>query len=619
MNGLWIASACFLALWLGYRFYGRLVASHVYGAGSFPDEGMPSRHLYDGRDFVPTRRGVLLSHHFVTIAGAGPIVGPAVAVTWGWLPALLWIVLGTVLIGAVHDLGALVASVRNQGRTVGDLAADILTPRVRLLFLAFIFLALWIVLAVFAFVIASLFVAIPQSVPAIWLELPLAVLVGVMILRRGGSLLRWSLFALVMMYAFIALGMQPAVAAVFDGFGIVFWLGALFVYAYLASVLPVQSLLQPRDLINAHQLFAALGLLAVGLFTAALTASPALEVVAPAVNQQLPAGAPLLFPFLFITIACGAVSGFHCMVASGTTARQLASERDARSIGFGGMVLEGGLAVLVVLCCVTAAGFADRAAWDAKYSVAWVDRLGFVDKLEGLIVGGAAYMGEALGVVGIGGFAIETFLQVALTVVIISFAATTMDSATRIQRYVVGELAGAVRLGFFQRPHPATAVAVGTAAALAICAGTGGTGGLALWPVFGVANQLLACLTLLVISTWLAKRGRTVAFTVPPMLFLIVIVSWAAVVQLVQFAQQPADNWHLITVLAVGLVLEGWMFVEGVAAWRLAGRLRGERAKLSEAELESAWLARGGAAIGPDGVVRRPPGSGTSGERQVGC
>jgi len=173
-----LAIASGLILWLGYRFYGRWVATRVFGVGEIEDDQMPSRKLANGVDFVATKRSILFGHHYVTIAGAGPIVGPAVAVTWGWLPALLWVVFGAVLIGAVHDLGALVLSARNQGRSIGDLCAEILSPRVRLLFLIFIFLALWVVLAVFAFVIASLFVARPESILAVWIEIPLALLVG---------------------------------------------------------------------------------------------------------------------------------------------------------------------------------------------------------------------------------------------------------------------------------------------------------------------------------------------------------------------------------------------------------------------------------------------------------
>jgi carbon starvation protein len=598
MNALVIALGSAAALWLGYRFYGRFVTRHVYGAGDKPDEVMPSHARRDGVDFVPTRRSILFGHHYVTIAGAGPIVGPAVAVTWGWLPALLWVVLGSIFIGAVHDLGALVASVRNKGRTIGDLAADIMTPRVRLLFLAFIALALWVVLAVFAFVIGALFAAKPESVLAVWIEVPLAMFVGYMVYKRNASMLVWSLVALVAMYVAIGLGTLDGVKALFDGGSIVFWLTILFVYAFIASVLPVTRLLQPRDYINSHQLFLALGILLLGLGVATVGAPEKLEVVAPAVNRSAPDDAPLLYPFLFITIACGAISGFHCMVASGTTARQLDSERDARAIGYGAMILEGALAVVVILCCVSAAGFADLDAWAAKYSTGWLGKGKLLPKLAGFIDGGAGYMQSAVPFLSL------AFLKTVITVVIISFAATTMDSATRIQRYVIAELGDAVGAPALRGKYLATTLAVGSAAALAMFAGTGGSGGLVLWPVFGVMNQLLACLTFLILNTWLAKRGKPVIYTTIPMVFLIGTVSWAAIGQLRVFGRDPGANWHLLLVLGIGLALEAWMLVEGVNAFRLARRVRREGLPLEQAQM--ALAGPSGAVIGTDGVILDP-------------
>ena len=606
MNAAVIALGSAAALYLGYRFYGRFICRHVYGAGDLPDESMPSREREDGVDFVPTRRSVLFGHHYVTIAGAGPIVGPAIAVTWGWLPALLWVVLGAIFIGAVHDLGALVASVRNKGRTIGDLAADIMTPRVRLLLLIFISMALWVVLAVFGFVIAGLFTSKPESVLAIWVEIPLALLVGHMVSRRGGSMLLWSLIALVLMYVAIGVGMLDPIRGLF-AFGdhaLLIWLIILFVYAYVASVLPITKLLQPRDYINSHQLFLALGLLLVGLAVAPFLASDKIELVAPAVNRDLPADATMLYPFLFITIACGAISGFHCMVASGTTARQLSTERDAHAIGYGAMILEGGLAVVVILCCVSAAGFS-KAEWFAHYSASWVGGMGLIGRITGFIEGGAGFIGEALAVVGITN--IHGFLTTVIAVVVISFAATTMDSATRIQRYVISEIGGALGWRPLRKMHLATGLAVFSAAALAIgIEGPKGigSGGMMLWPIFGVTNQLLACLTFLILNTWLAKRGRPIIYTTIPMLFLLVTVSWAGVSQLTGFAAE--GRWPLVFVLAVGLGLEAWMVWEGLLAFKIARRAR-EQLRLDQISVIEAQLAMAGptgAVIGDDGIIR---------------
>jgi carbon starvation protein len=290
------------------------------------------------------------------------------------------------------------------------------------------------------------------------------------------------------------------------------------------------------------------------------------------------------------------------MVASGTTSRQLSSERDARMIGYGGMIMEGALAVVVIVCCVSAAGFADVGAWHAKYSTTWLGAGKLLPKLEGFIHGGAGYMQSAVPLLS------DDFLQAVITVVIISFAATTMDSATRIQRYVVAELGSAVGVPALRGKHLATAVAIGSAAALAIFAGTSGSGGLVLWPVFGVMNQLLACLTFLILTTWLVKRGKPIVYTVVPMLFLIFTVSWAAISQLKMFAAQPAENWHLLLVLAIGLVLEAWMLVEAGAALRLARRVRDQlqTRTITAEEAQLALAGPSGAVIGEDGIIRNP-------------
>ncbi|MGB1071032.1 MAG: carbon starvation protein A [Planctomycetota bacterium] len=559
-----------LALWWGYRFYGKWISTRVYGIGDFEDQALPSNKQANGIDFVPTQRSILFGHHYVTIAGAGPIVGPAVAVTWGWLPAVLWVVLGSIFIGAVHDLGSLVLSARNQGRSIGDLCAEILSPRVRTIFLIFIMLALWVVLAVFAFVIASLFVAHPESILAVWIEIPLALLVGWKLLR-GGSMLIWGGLALITMYLCIGIGshesVRPLLAFEWGDSSLgetlkenarLFWLFILFIYAWIASSMPVQKLLQPRDAINSHQLFAAIGALIVGMVVATVSGSSDLEIVAPAINQNPPAEAPPLFPFLFITIACGAISGFHCMVASGTTSKQLESESHARSIGYGAMILEGGLAVIVILCCVSAAGFADAASWAAKYSSNWVGSDSLIVRLDGFIYGGAAFIQEVVP------FPAIEFLASVVTVVIISFAATTMDSATRIQRYVLEELGRSSGLRVLENRHVAAATAVVSAGALALLAGEGGTGGLVLWPIFGVTNQLLASLTLVVLTTWQSRRGRPVLPTLIPLVALTFIVGWAATVKMTQLLSGDSIPWHQVGVLGLGIILQVWMLVEGL-------------------------------------------------------
>ena len=294
-------------------------------------------------------------------------MGPAVAVIWGWVPALLWVLFGSILIGAVHDFGSLVVSIRNRGQTVGDIAGRVLTKRTRLLFLFILFMALTIVLAIFGLVIASVFRQYPASIFPCLVQIPLAILIGVYLHRRGINILVPSLVSLALMYLSVYYGNVGILGAfnnTLAGWQIMIWVGVLLVYSYIASVLPVWVLLQPRDYINSLQLLSALALVVVGLVIAGLIGGAPnasggdrtpLEIVAPAFRMA-PEGAPLVFPFLFITIACGAISGFHCLVSSGTSSKQIKCETDAQLVGYGSMLTEGFLAVLVILACVAGLG-----------------------------------------------------------------------------------------------------------------------------------------------------------------------------------------------------------------------------------------------------------------------
>ncbi|MEX2015831.1 MAG: carbon starvation CstA family protein, partial [Candidatus Hydrogenedentales bacterium] len=311
---------------VAYNTYGRYLARKIFGLD--PNAIVPSREMEDGVDYVPTRREVVFGHHFTSIAGTGPIVGPAIAVFWGWLPALLWVLIGSIFIGAVHDFGALVVSMRSRGQTIGDVASRMISHRARVLFLFILFFALSVVLGVFGLVIATIFALYPETVLSVWIAMPLAVIIGLWLHRKGVRLLGPSLIALAILYFAVYLGVYydwarldlvallPAADANAGfianlGTPVVVWTAILFVYCFAASVLPVWLLLQPRDYINSHQLIVALVLLTVGLFVA----HP--DFAAPALNTNTPADAPPIFPFLFITIACGAVSGFHCLVSSG--------------------------------------------------------------------------------------------------------------------------------------------------------------------------------------------------------------------------------------------------------------------------------------------------------------
>jgi carbon starvation protein len=574
MATVFIAIASFVGFIVAYNTYGRYLARKVFGLD--PEAVVPSAELEDGVDYVPTRRAVVFGHHFTSIAGTGPIVGPAIAVFWGWLPALLWVIVGSIFVGAVHDFGSLVISLRSRGQTIGDVASRMISHRARVLFLIILFIALSIVLAVFGLVIATIFSLYPETVLSVWVAMPLAVALGFWMKRSTGGLVMPSLGALFLLYLCVWIGVTylpisiptPAHA---DTYAqqlmnpVVIWTGILFVYCFIASVLPVWVLLQPRDFINSHQLLVSLGLLCLGL----LVARP--ELAAPVINSNPPADAPPIFPFLFITIACGAVSGFHCLVASGTTSKQIKTESDAQYVGYGAMLLEGALAVLVILACSAGLGMGVKgdggeiltgsAAWQHVYGQSW-SGMGLGAKVGAFIEGGANMIAS----LGIG-------LPMAIGIVAVMvacFAATTLDTATRLQRYVVQELGAALDIKPLLNKYVATSLAVFVALSVALVPGPAGpgSGGLILWPLFGAVNQLLAGLAFMVIAFYLIRHGKPIAFLIPPgalMVALPAVAMWMNI-----FRWYNAQNWILVV---VGLVIEGlqfWMLLEGYLMWNRA-------------------------------------------------
>jgi carbon starvation protein len=610
MSTLLIALLSGLAFLVAYHTYGRWLGAKIFRLAA--DLPTPAHTRRDGEDFVPTAKGVVFGHHFTSIAGTGPIVGPAIAVMWGWLPALLWVVLGSIFIGAVHDFGALVVSLRNRGETVGEIAGRVLNRRVRLLFLLVLVLSLTIVLAIFGLVIASVFRQFPAAIFPCFVQTPLAAAVGWWLYRRGAGLLPASLVVLGLMYLSVIygdIGWLHSFNLALAGWSNLTWCVFLLGYAYVASVLPVWLLLQPRDYINSLQLISALGLLVVGLVVAAVFGGAPLapgaervplELAAPVVNAS-PVGAPLLFPFLFITVACGAISGFHCLVSSGTSSKQLDNERDARFVGYGAMLTEGFLAVVVLLVCAAAIGLGivakdgsvltGQAAWDSRYAT-WSAGLG---PLVATFVDGSANLLRAI-------FIPREVAVALMGVFVASFAATTMDTACRLQRYVVEELAAALRpdaaaarvpvagawracCDLLTNKHGATIFAVVCALALAAMPsgseawswGTAGTGGLLLWPLFGAVNQLLGGLSFLVITFYLWRRGVSVWVFVVPMLFMLVMPMWAMLWQTFVGGEGNPSWWSERSWLLCGFALstcalEVWMVVEAV---KLFPRARG--------------------------------------------
>jgi carbon starvation protein len=594
MQTLLIALGSLVAYVIAYHTYGRWLSRKIFKLD--PANKAPSIEMEDGEDFVPTSKGVVFGHHFTSIAGTGPIVGPALAVIWGWLPALLWVLFGSIFIGAVHDFGALVISMRNKGQTVGDISGRILAPRARILFLSILFMALTIVLAIFGLVIAAVFKMFPTAIFPCLVQIPIAVAIGVWIHRKGFNLLLPSLIALGIMYLSVAYGDRGflhAFNAELASWPVIAWVVLLLIYSYVASVLPVWILLQPRDYINSLQLLSALGLVVVGLVVAGIFGfgsggeTHALEIVAPMarLGDQAPAGAPWIFPFLFITIACGAISGFHCLVSSGTSSKQLKCETQAQFVGYGSMLTEGFLAVLVILACVAGIGLGvpemidgkatgqtlfGEAAYQSRYAT-W-QASGGLAATVGAFVSGSGNFIRALGL----GAAFATAL---MGVFVASFAATTLDSACRLQRYVTQELAAATGIKPLTNKHASTLFAIIIAGAIAAMPAPGavyatenlGKGGLILWPLFGATNQLLGGLAFLVILFWMWRRNLPIWFVAIPAVFMLILPAIAMVSQL--FVGDAAwltgenPNYLLAAIGLTTLALEVWILVEAAAAW----------------------------------------------------
>jgi len=572
MDTLLLMLVCGGGYLVAYHTYGRFLAKKIFKLDK--NAPVPSRELQDGIDYVPARKGIIFGHHYTSIAGTGPIVGPAIGIIWGWLPAILWVFLGSIFMGAVHDLGALVVSMRNEGKSISEVAAKYINMRVRFIFFAVVFLSLLIVIAIFGVVIATVFTTFPESVLPVWLEVPIAIGLGWAVYKKSANVTLSTIVAVTAMYLTVGLGayiesirpglfVLPEYSWLPPATGL--WVIILLIYAWVASTLPVTTLLQPRDYINAWQLFIAMGLLVGGTVVASLSGN--LPLVAPAVNSALPAGTPPIWPFMFVIIACGAISGFHSLVASGTSSKQISKETDCQFVGYGSMLLEGFLAMLILICVAAGIGMAlkldngtiltGQAAWQHQYST-WIGAKGLSDKIAPVVIGAANMMGklgmpEAVGITLMGVF-------------IASFAGTTLDTSMRIQRYVISELATDLRIPFLANRWVATSFAVLTAAGLAFATGADGKGAMVLWPLFGSANQLLAALALLVVTLYLKRKGGTkFIITAVPCLIMLVITNWAMVKNEMAFINKA--DWLLVIIGGGIFALALWMTIEALIAF----------------------------------------------------
>ena len=543
---------------LFFRFYAKgLLAHRVFGLSDA--EPTPAHLLRDDVDYVPTNKYILFGHHFASIAGLAPMLGPAIAVIWGWVPALCWVVFGTLLIGAVHDFSALMLSSRFRGKSVGTISSEVIGPRTRLLFLLVIFFLVALAMGVFVLVISGLFAAPdaasipatahPEAVFPTYALMLIAMLIGFLVYKK--NLPVWPLIAVgfVLMLLTTWAGLDMPVT----GISASVWTWSLLAYAFAASVLPVWLLLQPRDFLNSLLLYLALFSMLLGFFML----DP--DWVAPAINPE-PVGAPPMLPFLFIVIACGAVSGFHGLVASGTTAKQLNRESDAPFVGYVGMIGESLLALLAVLA-TTAGAFASRADWEGFYG-SWEKANGLHQKLGVFIQGNANFITQ-LGVP-------YDFAAAFISVVVVGFAMTSVDTGARLLRFNLEEIGQTIGVKAMENRYLATFLAVAAIGFFAFFKVDGKPAGLFLWTLFGTTNQILAGLTLLTVTIYLYRKKKPVLYTLLPMLAVLLTTITGMVMGIIGAVDK--EQWTVAIVGSVIFLLAAWVLIE--ASMAVAGMRR---------------------------------------------
>ncbi|MGC9003148.1 MAG: carbon starvation CstA family protein [bacterium] len=521
MSGIVLASIGIIFFVLGYRYYGGLL-ERLFDVD--PNNSTPAHYRYDGIDYIPAKHWlVLFGHHFAAIAGAGPILGPAIACAiWGWLPALLWVFFGAIFIGGVHDFSNLMVSIRNEGRSVADTSEKILGRTTKLVFSLFLWLSLVLVIAVFSASSAKTLETTPQIVIPTFGIIPIAIIVGLMMYRWGINTVVSTIVGVLLLFLFILLGWYFPIKWSYEG-----WLLCLlFIYAYSASLLPVNIILQPRDYISAFVLF--FGMM-VGYLGIILT-HPVLRT--PSFisfhSQQGP-----LWPMMFVTIACGAISGFHALIASGTTAKQLDNERDAKRIGYGAMLTEGALALLAIISVCGGLYW-----WDGPKGMIYPQLIKEGKWIIAFGKGFAEITKPILGVLGM--FIGITMLK--------TFIVTTLDAATRIARYIGEEWLSEYRIfRFMKNMFLNTAVVIGFATYLALGPWQ------KLWQVFGASNQLVAAIALIVVSTWLLLKRKQILYTLLPAIFMLLVTISALIIQLMKFLAAKETVLSLISFLLIVL------------------------------------------------------------------
>ena len=560
MNAVLILLVGCAILVVGYIFYGGWLAKQW---GVDDTRPTPAHELEDGMDYVPAKAPVLMGHHFSSIAGAGPINGPIQAAVFGWVPVVLWILIGGIFFGAVHDYGALFASIRHKGQSIGEVIALNIGDRAKKLFLIFSYLTLILVVAAFASIVASTFQATyvdgvvdtaasatNASVAMIsLLFIVMAILFGFFVYRKGAPLSVATIAGVIGIVICLVIGLNFHPIYLSN----TAWMWIIGVYILVASVAPVWILLQPRDYLSSFLLYAMMAIAAVGVIGAGFTGAD-LNMEMPAftgwydnITVNAATGAPAslgyVFPALFVTIACGAISGFHSLVGSGTTAKQLDHERDAKPIAYGGMLIECALA-LVSLCAV---------------AFIWNDYMDGLRTPTNVFATGISKMVATIP--GLAGTQATVSSLLVLTVSV--FCLTSLDTATRLARYMFQE--------FWLKPGETYKDATGAKAILCnpfvatlitVVLGIGlGLGGYStIWPLFGAANQLLAALALLAVCAWLGNIGKNNKMFYIPMLFMLIVT-------LTSLVQTALAKWNAIsaagasTAAVVQLVLAVVLFV----------------------------------------------------------
>ncbi len=552
MNALVILVISIAILFCGYVFYGRWLEK-TWGVDT--KHVTPSHEMEDGMDYVPAKTPVLMGHHFSSIAGAGPINGPIQAAVFGWVPVLLWVLIGGIFFGGVHDFGALFASIRNKGQSIGEIIADTMGSRAKKLFLSFAYLTLILVVAAFSSIVASTFGTTNAAGVALeganldanlstamisFLFIVLAIVFGFFVYRRNMPLSIATIVGIVGIIAIVALGLHwHPIATSYN-----VWMWVIGLYILVASVTPVWILLQPRDYLSSFLLYFMIAVSILGVVGAAFTGSVSSDMpaftgfVAPASNGLFTTGT--MFPALFVTIACGAISGFHSLVSSGTTAKQLDNEKDARPIGYGAMLIE--CVIAVISLCAAAYVWKDISGETSLYGSPTIVFATGISKMLGSFLGAN----------------VQQVMYQMLILAVSVFCLTSLDTATRLARYMFQEFwlepgqtykEASGYKAVLANPYFATGITVVMGVALGL------TGYTKIWPLFGAANQLLAALGLLAVCAWLGEMGKNNKMFFFPMCFMLV-VTVISLLQTIRSKLVALDFWAGVQIaLAVLLVV----------------------------------------------------------------